>query len=135
MLSQAELDKLPLDKLRLLAEAGSIELARKRARDNLADWARLAGFDPAPHHGLLLARLTSMSGGHITGQPEISPAKLGLGEVGGQPTSQPTSGPVKLMSDIDRGEGGSLSLEQPRNRATGGRLMVFMPPGSAKSTY
>jgi predicted phage terminase large subunit-like protein len=117
MLSQAELDKLPLDKLRLLAEAGSQELARKRAKDDLTAWARLAGYDPAPHHGLLLARLTSMSGGHITGQPNISPVKLGLGEVGGQLTSQPTSGPVKLRS------------------ATGGRLMVFMPPGSAKSTY
>jgi hypothetical protein len=76
MLSQAELDKLPLDKLRLLAEAGSQELARKRAKDDLTAWARLAGYDPAPHHGLLLARLTSMSGGQPTGQPNISPAKL-----------------------------------------------------------
>lgn len=56
-------------------------LQRRRVRRDLTEWAKFAGYDPAPHHRLLIAELEA----------------------------------------LERGETDTL--------------MVFMPPGSAKSTY
>src|SRR4051812_6904604 len=63
------------------AELIEEQLKRLRARRDLTSFARACGFEPAPHHRLLIERLEDLAHG--------------------------------------------------RRR----RLMVFMPPGSAKSTY
>jgi predicted phage terminase large subunit-like protein len=73
--SQQRLD-LELELLRLLTEE-----QEARARKSLTDWSRLAGFEPAPHHKLLIEELEGLERG-----------------------------------DFDT-------------------LLVFMPPGAAKSTY
>jgi predicted phage terminase large subunit-like protein len=61
--------------------AAEILLKRRRVRSSLVEWCRHCGYEPAPHHRLLLDRLERVARGEIR------------------------------------------------------RLAVFMPPGSAKSTY
>jgi predicted phage terminase large subunit-like protein len=100
---RAVLPELSRDRAVQLLAAIEQENARRAARTDIKAWCQLAGFDPSPHHVLLLKKLISMSGGQPTSAPETGAAKL---PAIGKPTS-----------------------------ATGGRLMVFMPPGSAKSTY
>src|SRR5260370_35427474 len=63
------------------AIAAEILLKRRRVRRSLIDWCRHCGYEPAPHHRLLIDRLERVARGEIK------------------------------------------------------RLAVFMPPGSAKSTY
>lgn len=62
-------------------EAAKELLRRRQIRRSFTDWCRACGFDPAPHHQLLISKLEAVACGNID------------------------------------------------------RLMVFMPPGSAKSTY
>src|SRR5260221_9472864 len=64
-----------------LAIAAETLLKRRRVRRSLIEWCRHCGYEPAPHHGLLIDRLERVARGEIK------------------------------------------------------RLAVFMPPGSAKSTY
>src|SRR3954468_17781092 len=56
------LASLGTDTVRRLADEADSQLLRLSAREDLASWCRLAGFDPSPHHVLLLDRLRSMSG-------------------------------------------------------------------------
>src|SRR5258708_26555246 len=63
------------------AIAAAILLKRRRVRRSLLEWCRYCGYEPAPHHRLLIDRLERVARGEIK------------------------------------------------------RLAVFMPPGSAKSTY
>jgi predicted phage terminase large subunit-like protein len=63
------------------AMAAALLLKRRRIRTNLTQWCRYCGYEPAPHHLLLIDRLERITRGEIK------------------------------------------------------RLAVFMPPGSAKSTY
>src|ERR1700751_1844498 len=63
------------------AMAAELLLKRRRVRRSLTEWCRHCGYEPAPHHRLLIDRLE----------------RIGRGEIK--------------------------------------RLAVFMPPGSAKSTY
>jgi predicted phage terminase large subunit-like protein len=125
------LASLGADTVRRLADEADSQLLRLSAREDLASWCRLAGYDPSPHHVLLLDRLRSMSGGHPTSTSNSIPAKLraSLGEVHDHPTSATKSLPAKLQSSHGQ------DIQTKARTATGGRLMVFMPPGSAKSTY
>jgi hypothetical protein len=63
------------------ASVAELLLKRRRVRRSLVEWSRHCGFEPAPHHRLLIDRLERVARGEIK------------------------------------------------------RLAVFMPPGSAKSTY
>src|SRR5260370_8611118 len=63
------------------AMAAELLLKRRRIRRSLIEWSRYCGYEPAPHHKLLIDRLERVFRGEIK------------------------------------------------------RLAVFMPPGSAKSTY
>jgi predicted phage terminase large subunit-like protein len=62
-------------------KAAELLLRRRTIRKSLTSWCELAGYEPAPHHKLLISKLEAVTRGEIT------------------------------------------------------RLAVFMPPGSAKSTY
>jgi len=62
-------------------EAAELLLKRRKIRKSFTEWCQLAGYEPAPHHRLLISKLEAVARGEIK------------------------------------------------------RLMVFMPPGSAKSTY
>jgi len=62
-------------------EAAELLLKRRTIRKSFTDWCQLAGYEPAPHHRLLISKLEAVARGEIK------------------------------------------------------RLAVFMPPGSAKSTY
>jgi hypothetical protein len=62
-------------------KAAELLLQRSTIRKSFSSWCQLAGYEPAPHHQLLISKLESVARGEIR------------------------------------------------------RLMVFMPPGSAKSTY
>jgi predicted phage terminase large subunit-like protein len=130
-LSLDALHALPLEQLKALAEAGRAEQNRRSAKSDMTSWSRLAGYDPSPHHGLLLSKLMMMSVPSPTSPAISSPAQLqaGLGEVNGDLDSHKNSLPVKSSSS-------SISAKLLlRGVPSGGRLMVFMPPGSAKSTY
>src|SRR5689334_17936529 len=76
-MAAAELDALDVSR----AVVAEILLKRRRVRRSLIEWCRYCGFEPAPHHRLLIDRLERVARGEIK------------------------------------------------------RLAVFMPPGSAKSTY
>src|SRR3954469_18459175 len=65
----------------LPATAAEVLLARRRMRRSLSAWCQHCGYEPAPHHKLLIDRLEAVARGEVK------------------------------------------------------RLAVFMPPGSAKSTY
>src|SRR3954469_21197733 len=65
----------------LPATAAEVLLARRRMRRSLSAWCQHCGYEPAPHHKLLIDRLERVARGEVR------------------------------------------------------RLAVFMPPGSAKSTY
>src|SRR5437764_15335209 len=68
--------------LQISQQEAAIELLKRRqARRSLTDFAKLAGFEPAAHHRLLIESLEKVAAGKVP------------------------------------------------------RLMIFMPPGSAKSTY
>ena len=64
-----------------LGRAAAELLLRRRVRGSLAEWARYCGFEPAPHHQLIIRELEAVSRGELD------------------------------------------------------NLLIFMPPGSAKSTY
>jgi hypothetical protein len=64
-----------------VAAAAQVMLKRRRIREDLTEWCRHCGYEPAAHHRLLINRLQAVARGDIK------------------------------------------------------RLAVFMPPGSAKSTY
>jgi hypothetical protein len=140
-LSKAELSEL--------AQLAVAEQAKRRASADLTAWCKLSGYVPASHQQLLINALQNIGlSGQLTEDPTPrSGPDLGSSNYfqGGHPTSEPKSSPVKLrvrQGNVSReseavplgtseSSGGSLV----RGVRSGGRLMVFMPPGSAKSTY
>lgn len=134
-----KLEGLSKEQLRELASVAQQELAKRKASTDLTAWCKLSGYVPALHQQLLINALQNigLSAGHIETDPtprvgpELRPTKY---FPGGTITSEPKSSPAKLTHNVSRESeavGGSLV----RGVRSGGRLMVFMPPGSAKSTY
>jgi predicted phage terminase large subunit-like protein len=131
-----------LSKAQLLAIASEAEAEanKKRARLDLTAWCKLSGYVPALHQQLLINALQNI-GMSVSPIEKDPPPRVGpelmdhLNLPGGPITSEPKSSPVKLKANVSRetpeSSGGSLV----RGVRSGGRLMVFMPPGSAKSTY
>jgi predicted phage terminase large subunit-like protein len=144
------LEGLSKEQLRELASVAEQELAKRKASADLTAWCKLSGYVPALHQQLLINALQNIGlsadpiekdptprvgpelkdhlnfpGGTITSEPKSSPAKLrvGQGNVSRESEAVPLGTPES--------SGGSLV----RGVRQGGRLMVFMPPGSAKSTY
>jgi predicted phage terminase large subunit-like protein len=141
----ANLSKAQLREIARLAEQ---EQAKRKASADLTAWCKLSGYVPALHQQLLINALQNigMSDRPIEKDPtpRSGPELMDhLNLPGGHSTSPPKSSPVKLrvgQGNVSReseavplgtGSGGSLV----RGVRSGGRLMVFMPPGSAKSTY
>jgi predicted phage terminase large subunit-like protein len=139
-----KLEGLSKQQLRELASVGEQELAKRKASADLTAWCKLSGYVPALHQQLLINALQnigmSVSPIEKDPTPRVGP-EFGnsLNLPGGPITSPPKSSPVKLTPSVSRESeavplgtvGGSLV----RGVRSGGRLMVFMPPGSAKSTY
>jgi predicted phage terminase large subunit-like protein len=135
-----KLEGLSKQQLRELASVGEQELAKRKASADLTAWCKLSGYIPALHQQLLINALQnigmSVSPIEKDPTPRSGPELMDhLNLPGGPPTSEPKSSPVKLKANVSRetpeSSGGSLV----RGVRSGGRLMVFMPPGSAKSTY
>jgi predicted phage terminase large subunit-like protein len=144
------LEGLSKEQLRELASVAEQELAKRKASADLTAWCKLSGYVPALHQQLLINALQNIGlsadpiekdptprsgpelkdhlnfpGSTITSEPKSSPAKLrvGQGNVSRESEAVPLRTPESSRGSLVRG------VRQ------GGRLMVFMPPGSAKSTY
>ena len=85
--------------VKALADEADSQLLKLAARTDLKSFCQLAGFDPSPHHGLLLSKLISMSGGQPTLAKETTPVKL----MGGHHSSALDTVPAKLMPTMANG--------------------------------
>src|SRR3954471_22727901 len=148
-----KLEGLTKSELAELAQLAQAESAKRKARADLTAWCRLAGYIPASHQALLVRALERIGLPAVPGTADPPP---GLGRISDQPSlipgGPPTSAPISPAVKVEVGEvaPGITSLPKflparPKveqvvrapiiSSRAGGRLMVFMPPGSAKSTY